>query len=301
VIKLPVVRQRLIHLYHCRGMTRRFIHKLLIKDPQLQHLYTYSAKDLHNLLLLPLKNAEQFLADLHNDRLLTRMHQVLKPYELMTIFDRDYPFLLKAINDPPLVLFLAGQRQYLQNNPRLSVIGTRNPSRDAAHKVAFYLKPLIKEGWTIVSGLARGVDSFAHQVTVQEGGVTIAVLGSGFQHIYPKEHVTLFKNIVQTGLVITEYPPHIVAQKHHFPERNRLISGLSYGTLVIEAMERSGTLITVDQALDQGRQVYVAPGSPLIKQTHGCLRMIQDGAQLVVNADDLRFDWETVGKHLLAK
>jgi len=299
VIELHNVRKRLIHLYYCRGINRHFIRKLLTVDPKLTKVYSYSSSDLHNLFFLPLKNAEQFLADLHNDRLLLFIKKHLQSFQIMTIYDHDYPLLLKQINDPPLVLFLAGDRHLLQYKPFLSVIGTRNPSQNAYQKVEFYLRPLLSRGWTIVSGLARGIDSYAHRVTLAEDGITIAVLGSGFQHIYPREHFTLFKQIVQKGLVISEYPPHVSARKYHFPERNRIISGLSYGTLVIEAMERSGTLITVDQALDQGRQVYVSPGCPLTIQSKGCHRMIQDGAQLVINAADLINDWELVGKHLM--
>lgn len=299
MIDLREIRKRLIHLYYCRGISRHFIRKLLTIDRKLTKVYSYSSSDLHNLFFLPLKNAEQFLKDLHNDRLLPNIKEQLQPFEVMTIYDHDYPLLLKQINDPPLVLFLAGNRSLIQNKPLLSVVGTRNPSKNAYKKVRFYLRPLLSRGWTIVSGLARGIDSFAHRVTLTEGGITIAVLGSGFQHIYPQEHFTLFNQIAQKGLVISEYPPHISARKYHFPERNRIISGLSYGTLVIEAMERSGTLITVDQALDQGRQVYVVPGCPLIQQSIGCHRMIQDGAQLVVNAADLLNDWTLVGKHMM--
>src|SRR5699024_3097510 len=145
-------------------------------------------------------------------------------------------------------LFLAGHRKTLQNKPLLSVIGTRNPSKSAYKKTSMYLHPLLQNEWTIVSGLARGIDSFAHQITLDANGTKIAVIDSGSHQMYPKEHTVLFEQIAKTALIISEYPPHVHARKYDFPERNRIISGLSYGTLVIEAMERSGTLITVDQA-----------------------------------------------------
>lgn len=292
-------RQRLIHLYHCRGTTRQFIRRLLKIDPKLMDIYSYSSSDLHNLLLLPQKNANLLLADLHSDDLVTQINKTLKEYDIMTIIDQDYPKLLKEIKDPPIVLFLAGDRKLLQRKPTLSVIGTRNPSKNAYHKTAYFLQPLMKYGWTIVSGLARGIDSFAHEITINHQGVTVAVLGGGFKHLYPQEHMSLYNQIVQTGIVLSEYPPHVQPRRYHFPERNRIISGLSYATLVIEATERSGTLITVDQALDQGRQVYVSPGDPLIQQTKGCHRMIQDGAQLVMGGEDIIKDWQAVGKHLM--
>src|SRR5690625_3753192 len=146
--------------------------------------------------------------------------------------------------------------------------------------------------------MAKGIDSYAHKLALGHKGNTIAVLGGGFNHIYPKQNSMLYKQISEKGLVISEYPPHIPPKRYHFPERNRIISGLSFGTLVIEATERSGTLITVDQALDQGREVYAVPGSPLIPQTKGCHQMIQDGAKLVINADDIREDWKSIGNNL---
>src|SRR5699024_7649030 len=117
-------------------------------------------------------------------------------------------------------------------------------------------------------------------------------------YIYPKQNISLYEEIMKKGLIITEYPPDQPPIKYHFPERNRIISGLSFGTLVIEATERSGTLITVDQALDQGREVYAVPGSPLIPQTKGCHQMIQDGAKLVIDVKDILEDWEGIGLHL---
>src|SRR5699024_7267498 len=133
-----------------------------------------------------------------------------------------------------------------------------------------------QKDFLIVSGMAKGIDSYSHQSALMNNGSTIAVLGSGFHHIYPKQNKQLFNEICNIGLVLSEYTPDTPPKKHHFPERNRIISGLSFGTLVIEAMERSGTMITVEQALDQGREVFAIPDSPLIPETIGCNQMIQD-------------------------
>ena len=186
----------------------------------------------------------------------------------------------------------------LNFTPSLSVIGTRQPSVEATQKIQLIVKPLIEKNWLIVSGMAKGIDSYAHQLALTYGGKTIAVLGGGFHHIYPKQNTSLYQDIVEKGLVISEYPPDLPPARYHFPERNRIISGMTYGTLVIEAMEKSGTSITVDQALDQGREVYAVPGSPLIPQTKGCHQMIQDGAKLVLGAQDILEDWQEIGQNL---
>lgn len=222
----------------------------------------------------------------------------LNNYSIITIVDEEYPNMLKQIKDPPLVLYVKGDQSLLQDYPNLSVIGTRKPSHEAMQKTALFIQPLIKRHWVIISGMAKGVDSFAHLLSLKYGGKTIAVLGGGFNHIYPKQNTSLFYEIYRKGLIISEYPPDQPPLRYHFPERNRIISGLSFGTLVIEATEKSGTLITVDQALDQGREVYAVPGSPLIPQTKGCHQMIQDGAKLVIDAKDILEDWEGIGLNL---
>jgi len=294
---LEQVRERLIHIHRCRGVSRRTIQKFLQDDPSLQTVYRLTPAQVSQLYRLPMKYASQFCHDLHQDHLRTKLLEDLSHYQIITIVDESYPVMLKRIKDPPLVLYLKGNQSLLHHIPALSIIGTRNPSTEALKKTALFVKPLVKNNWVIVSGMAQGVDRFAHLLSLQYGGKTIAVLGSGFKHIYPKQNRSLFYHIAKKGLLISEYPPDQPALRHHFPERNRIISGLSMGTLVIEATERSGTLITVDQALDQGREVYAVPGSPLIPQTKGCHQLIQDGAKLAMNATDILEDWEGIQIH----
>src|SRR5699024_12422975 len=185
------------------------------------------------------------------------------------------PSHLRHIKDPPFVLYALGNTSLVNELHSLSVIGTRAPTEEAYMKTKQIISPLIKKACVIASGMAYGIDSMAHEITLQLGGRTIAILGSGFEYIYPRSNRALFHQIVAKGLVLTEYPPTMPARKYHFPESNRIISGITKATLVIEAKERSGTLITVDQALDQGKDVYAVPGSPLVEQTVGCHRMIQ--------------------------
>jgi len=295
VTSLKKIRSKLIHLHRCRGITRRTIRRLWHHDPYLELIYSLSPSEISQQYHLPLQRARSFYSDLHDFKLSQSVHSDLTKFQVITIVDKNYPSILKTIHDAPLVLYASGNISLLENKPALSVIGTRNPSGEAKRKIKYIINPLIKEGWSIVSGMARGIDSLAHILTLEEQGNTIAVLGGGFNHIYPKQNITLYKRISKNGLVLSEYPPDMPPARFHFPERNRIISGLSFGTLVIEATERSGTLITVDQALDQGREVYAVPGSPLISQTKGCNLMIQDGAKLVISANDIKEDWENFG------
>ncbi|WP_237566157.1 DNA-processing protein DprA [Oceanobacillus massiliensis] len=289
---LETVRERIVHLQRCRGISRRFIYRLLQQDPSLKEIYNYTPAEITRQFLLPHKNASLFYSDLHNLALRQRILDDLKKFKIITIVDESYSPVLNTIKDAPLVLYALGDTSLLSFSPALSVIGTRKPSPDAVQKMELIVKPLLKENCLIVSGMAKGIDSLAHKIALAEGGKTIAVLGSGFHHIYPKQNISLFHQIARKGLVLTEYPPDTPPVRYHFPERNRIISGLSYGTLVIEATERSGTLITVEQALDQGREVYAVPGSPAHPQTKGCHRMIQDGAKLVHEAADIKEDWQ---------
>lgn len=261
-------------------------------DPSLTSIYQLSSTEISRIFSLTPNNASIFHSDLHHDEQKSLLKADLKKYAVLTIVDDSYPVMLKAIKDPPLVLYALGDLSLLKQQPALSVIGTRKPSREAPAKMEFILKPLIEQKWLIVSGMAIGIDSYAHRLALQGQAKTIAVLGGGFHHIYPKQNTLLFQQIAKHGLVLSEYPPDMSPKKYHFPERNRIISGLSFGTLVIEAAEKSGTLITVDQALDQGREVYAVPGSPLFSQTKGCHKMIQDGAKLVYDAQDIREDWD---------
>src|SRR5690625_3760416 len=295
---LDKMRKRLIHIHRCRGITRRTMHRLLQHDSTLKKIYTLSPTEINHMFSLPMNHAQLFYSDLHQVAMRTQLKKDLIDYKVITIVDVDYPNVLKQIKDPPLVLYANGDISLLNQRPSISVIGTRQPSNEAAQKIKLIVEPLIDENWLIVSGMAKGIDSYAHHLALTYNGKTIAVLGGGFQHIYPKQNRLLYQEIAEKGLVLSEYPPDRPPAKYHFPERNRIISGMSFGTLVIEAMERSGTSITVDQALDQGREVYAVPGSPLIPQTKGCHQMIQDGAKLVLEAQDILEDWQEIGLNL---
>lgn len=200
--------------------------------------------------------------------------------------DADYPSLLKQVDAPPPVLFARGNVALI-NKKSLAVVGTRNASlngRNLAKKLAF---DLAKSGLNIVSGMARGIDAAAHTGALAAGGATTAVLGTPIDEIYPVENKGLYQELCQNGCVISEFPFKTPLTPGNFPRRNRIISGLSVGTLVIEAQARSGSLITAKEALRQNRDVFAVPGSPVDPRSEGPNLLLKQGAALVRHAQDV--------------
>lgn len=281
------IKKRLVHIHACRGVGWKTIFKFVKFDSSLLSIFTLKEYEFSSLFQMTEQNVKQFYADLHS----IETEQLLEQYKadnviLLTIFDHDYPVYLSQIYDPPWVLYLKGKKNLLESNC-LSVVGTRNPSQYAYDVIMKILPPLIKNSWTIVSGLASGIDSAAHNITIKEKGNTIAVLGSGFNQIYPFHNKILANHISTFHLLLSEFPPNKKPEKWHFPLRNRIISGLSKGTVIIEAKERSGSLITAEQALEQGREVFAVPGSIFSSRSQGTNRLIQQGAKLVLSAEDI--------------
>lgn len=205
---------------------------------------------------------------------------------VITYEDARYPKLLKTIYDPPPVIYVKGNVDILQNMC-ISVVGSRKATVYGEMVTKKLVAGLVQHGIIIVSGLARGIDTFVHKAALAGNGHTIAVLGCGLDICYPPENKGLFEDIYNTGAVITTYPFGTKPQKHNFPARNRLISGISLGTLVIEAGKTSGALITVDFALEQGREVFAVPGSILSPSSIGANLLIKQGAKIVLDANDI--------------
>ncbi len=205
---------------------------------------------------------------------------------LLRLTDPGYPSLLREIHDPPPVLFVRGDPGHL-TLPQLAVVGTRNPTPGGRETSREFAAHLAAAGLTITSGLALGVDGAAHQGALDAGGVSIAVLGTGPDRVYPAKHRELAHAIAAQGALVSEFCPGTVVQAEHFPRRNRIISGLSLGVLVVEAAVRSGSLITARQALEQGREVFAIPGSIHNPVARGCHALIRQGAKLVETAADI--------------
>ena len=191
-----------------------------------------------------------------------------------------YPPLLAATSDPPVVLWVRGVAESLER-PAVAVVGSRAATEEGLEVAARLAGELAANGLVVVSGLARGIDAAAHRGALEEGGLTIAVLGSGPDLIYPPEHDALANQVAASGALVSEQPPRTPPRPLHFPARNRIISGLALGVVVVEAAERSGALITADRALEQGREVMAVPGSVLDGRHGGTHGLIRDGAMLV--------------------
>lgn len=209
--------------------------------------------------------------------------------KIITFNDPQYPKLLKEIDNFPALLFYKGTFQK-QDEFSLAIVGTRKMSIYGRQIILEIVRDLVQNNLVIVSGLAKGVDALAHQTTLELGGRTIAVLGSGLgnKDIYPFENRNLAQKIIeQNGLLLSEYPPETLPQKYFFPYRNRIIAGLSLGTLIIEAPEKSGALITARYALEQGREIFAVPGNIHNLNSVGCNNLIKMGGKLVNNANDI--------------
>ena len=206
---------------------------------------------------------------------------------LITFGSREYPKRLAELPDAPLAIWVEGRERALLAAPQLAIVGSRSPTADGKELAEQFARYLAERGLTITSGLATGIDGASHRGAVGALGGTVAVLGGGLDKLFPREHAALAAEIARRGLLVSEYAPGVEPQKLFFPQRNRIIAGLSLGTLVVEATRRSGSLITARFALDYGREVFAIPGSIHNPLARGCHYLIRQGAKLVEEAADI--------------
>ncbi|HEY4717138.1 MAG TPA: DNA-processing protein DprA [bacterium] len=221
-------------------------------------------------------------------------------FGVVTRAQREYPEMIKTIYDPPVIFYTAGNVEYL-NTKCIAMVGSREPTPYGREVARMLAKDLCGAGLTIVSGFAAGIDSEAHSATLEAGGRTIAVFGCGIDIVYPKFNKTLYKQVCSGGLAVSEFSPGVKPLRENFPKRNRIISGLSLGVVVIEAGIDSGSLITAESAIEQGREIFAIPGRVTSEKNSGCHKLIKSGAKLVENADDILEELGTFRKNLPKK
>ena len=230
-----------------------------------------------------LDTAERILADCQRLNL-----------RILTIQDAEYPGRLKNIYDPPCVLYVKGRLPVFDEEAAVAVVGTRDCTPYGVVNAEKLGYGLTSGGAIVVSGLAKGIDAAASRGALRAGGMTVGVVGNGLDVYYPYESRYLYDDIAAAGALISEYPPGAEPAKHHFPARNRILSGLCVATVVVEAPERSGALITAETALEQGRDVFALPGPVDAPNSVGCNRLIRDGAGLVTEAWDILREYEAL-------
>jgi DNA processing protein len=286
-------KEKLISLLHYPNISWNTVLQILKKDPTLQTLYQLQKQSPQQTCMFPpeaAKNPSEQTSNisLHPDIIRDQIRQYkTNEITVITILDKEYPPLLKEIYQPPWALFTKGDLSLLEKVPKLAVVGSRQATQYGKNAIRLIFPGLIEQGVLIVSGLARGIDALAHECAIKDGGKTIAVIAGGFYHIYPKENMNLALEMMKNQLVISEYPPDTKPLRWHFPARNRIISGLSKGTFIIEAKRKSGSLITANFAVNEGRDVFSLPGSIFNPYSSGANELIQQGAKLVTRAEDI--------------
>lgn len=275
---------RLMALHYIYPKPLNQLQRLMVDDPHLEYLAERPAWEISRLLgikpeaAISLKNS--YAKSLDNPYSETYAKHRILP---ISYNHPNYPQTLFHLIDPPAILYAKGDISLLQNEDRIAVVGARKASLYSQKAMDAIIPDLVGAGFSIVSGLAKGADAMAHRTAIDCGGKTIAVTGSGFLHPYPKENWELNNIIEETQLVLTEFPPYMQPKRWNFPMRNRIISGLVKGVLVTEAQVKSGTLSTIEHALEHGKDIFAVPGdigSPLSEGPH---KLISEGAKPVWN------------------
>lgn len=267
------------------GLSNLNIHKLLQYKESVQK--KLSLRDI--AVVSECKNPVLFMEN-YKKLDLAECREVFNRFPSFSILDDVYPLELKQMYNPPVLLFYKGNLELL-SEPKLAVVGARKASKDGTAAVKKVIKEL-QNRFVIVSGLARGIDTAAHIASLKNGGKTIAVIGCGLDTYYPNENRELQDYIAKHHLILSEYEAGQPPLKFHFPERNRIIAGLARGIIVAEAKLRSGSLITCERALEEGRDVFAIPGSILEGKSDGCHHLIQEGAKCIISGVDVLSEYQ---------
>lgn len=284
-MKELIERALLIALHETEGVGWKTIQRFMLNGAFGKDMTEYGEKE-WIACGVPVETARRLASQLNRtlDEKCRNLSQ--KSCRIITQLDEEYPDMLKSSPQAPWVLYLKGD-VHLLKQPGIAMVGTRVPTAYGRKVGSMLTEELSHAGFTLVSGMARGIDSVVHETALKCGGNTIAVLGTGIDVIYPPENRSLYEEISQKGLVISEYPPGTKAHPGFFPQRNRIIAGITLGTLVVEADARSGSLITADAALEAGRDVFAVPGPITSPKSRGTLDLIKQGAKLVTSGQDV--------------
>lgn len=284
---MPTVTPELLSLWHTPGVGPQRLRRLMDRFGSAAAIYAASPRQLCEVEGIDQSTAAKIRAAIDLETARRQLDQVRTAgVELISLWDAAYPALLAALFDPPILLFVRGEVATLAQKG-VAVVGTRTPSEYGEMVTRKLTRELVQHGLVIVSGLARGVDTITAHEAITAGGRTVAVLGSGVDRIYPGENHRLAQQVTDHGALVSEYPLGTMADAPHFPRRNRIIAGLTVATLVVEAGDGSGALITADNALENNREVMAVPGNITNPRSWGCHRLIQQGAKLVQGVEDI--------------
>lgn len=285
---VPRFKNRILALHYVFPVPLPKIYSLLKQDPDLSQLEEIQPSLLAKLCNITIERANH-LKNMYKEFI---RYPILETYEkhniLPIIYNDDiYPESLLNLYDPPAILYVQGDIRFLANKRKIAIIGSRKATSYSEISIEKILPPLIENDFIIVSGLASGADTIAHRKTIEMGGKTIGVLGTGLFNMYPKDNKELANFMSKHHLLVTEYPPYITPKKWNFPMRNRIISGLSLGVVITEAKKKSGTVSTMEHALENGKEIFAIPGSIDSGLSEGPHHLILEGAKPIWNGHQI--------------
>ena len=289
------IKTYLIALNQIEKIGDRRIYELIKHYESVENIFEEKEKNLKELIE---KKFKFKINDFSKNEILDKAENIIKKSKeheigILSLFDKEYPFNLKQIDNPPYILYYKGDLKKLRRNS-VSIVGTRNPTKESKKYAFDMASKLSALNITVVSGMAKGIDKEAHLGAISSLVNTVAVLGNGIDIVYPSENVKVYNKLIESGIVISEFEVGRKPDRMNFPRRNRIISGLSYATIMAEASSKSGALITVDYALNQGREVYIAPYDEKLKEYFGNHKLYKEGAKIINDVNDILEDFDSI-------
>lgn len=289
------IKTYLIALNQIEKIGDRRIYELIKHYESVESIFEDKEKNLKELIE---KKFKFKVNDFSKNEILDKAENIIKKSEehgikILSLFDKEYPFNLKQIDNPPYILYYKGDLKKLRRNS-VSIVGTRNPTNESKKYAFDIASKLSALNITVVSGMAKGIDKEVHLGAISSLVNTAAVLGNGIDIVYPSENVKVYNKLIESGIVVSEFEVGRKPDRMNFPRRNRIISGLSYATIMVEASSKSGALITVDYALNQGREVYIAPYDEKLKEYFGNHKLYKEGAKIIYDITDILEDFDSI-------